>query len=124
MCTTCDIEVAVRICAACDDLQQCNSCFAELHHRGNRKRHAYMKIVYEGVPPVRGSINERDMSFDGTISPILSNNGKLGNRFGTPDDLIRGSLESDLSREISKKSVRFAWFNYFINWKTLNYLSA
>ncbi len=43
----------------------------------------------------------------GTISPILSA-GKLGNRFDTPDDLMRDSL--DISRENSKKSFRFVWF--------------
>lgn len=106
MCTTCDIEVARRVCVACDDLQQCDGCFAELHHRGNRKRHAYTRIVYEGAPPVLGKINEREMSFDGTISPILSA-GKFGNRFGTPDDLIRSQDDSDISRDNTKKSVRF-----------------
>lgn len=46
-CATCKCEVASYQCLECGSaFNQCNDCFVDLHKRGQRKRHAFKRIVY------------------------------------------------------------------------------
>ena len=95
-CATCKCEVAGFQCLECGSaFNQCNDCFIDLHKRGQRKRHAFKRIVY-GDSEEQENMPLRDNTFANSSPPPKSS---LKSADGSPI-----SRQSDQTKKVQFSS--------------------